>query len=359
MKRPQETAYPRNRTPIRWPQSNTRWCSSPTRLLWLALCAAACSTGSGFGADQISYPFPGVKLLKRTTTTPRTLFIALLEIKLRSPGIEFFSTPGNGDDVCDTHRRQTSTFLSEFGLDGAINANFFGLCGSEADLNHFAGSQGQIVSGGDGWGPVLTITQANEVRMARDFTLRPSDWYTAVSGLGNSYLLVTDGVNTGADALPEPWNLHPRTAVGVDQTGDTFYMVVVDGRQPGWSEGMTLPELADLMISFGAYQAINLDGGGSTTMVIRQDGVPVLVNSPSDGSERLVGNHLGFWVWPILGDLDQDGDVDEDDFGLFADCYTGPGENVAGGCEEADLDDDGDADLIDFATLQMNYTGSL
>lgn len=73
----------------------------------------------------------------------------------------------------------------------------------------------------------------------------------------------------------------PRTAVGVIDDNHLVF-VVVDGRQSGYSEGVTLPELADIMISLGARTAYNLDGGGSSTMYFNGD----VVNSPSNGGER-------------------------------------------------------------------------
>jgi hypothetical protein len=74
---------------------------------------------------------------------------------------------------------------------------------------------------------------------------------------------------------------HPRTAVGVRADG-TLLFVTVDGRRPEESVGMSLPELTDLMLGLGAVSAINLDGGGSTSMVI--DGE--VVNRPSGGEAR-------------------------------------------------------------------------
>ncbi len=73
----------------------------------------------------------------------------------------------------------------------------------------------------------------------------------------------------------------PRTAVGVIGTNHLVF-VVVDGRSPGYSKGVTLPELADIMLSLGATTAYNLDGGGSSTMYY--DGE--VVNTPSNGGER-------------------------------------------------------------------------
>ena len=81
---------------------------------------------------------------------------------------------------------------------------------------------------------------------------------------------------------------HPRTAAGLSRDRKTLYLAVVDGR---WSAsvGMTCAELGALMVGLGAYDAINLDGGGSSTMWLKGKGV---VNHPSDGAQRVVGNHL-------------------------------------------------------------------
>lgn len=81
---------------------------------------------------------------------------------------------------------------------------------------------------------------------------------------------------------------HPRTAVGFSRDSTRLYLVTVDGRQDS-SVGMTLDELAQFMIEIGAFEALNLDGGGSTTLVIRGG----IVNSPSDSEgERPVGNAI-------------------------------------------------------------------
>jgi hypothetical protein len=79
---------------------------------------------------------------------------------------------------------------------------------------------------------------------------------------------------------------HPRTAVGFNKDKTRLYFVVVDGRQQT-SVGMSLPELSDFMLSIGCFEALNLDGGGSTTMVLENK----IVNRPSDLiGERTVGN---------------------------------------------------------------------
>ncbi len=82
---------------------------------------------------------------------------------------------------------------------------------------------------------------------------------------------------------------HPRTAVGFSQDSTKIYFFTVDGRQSGYSVGMSLYELANYMLEWNVYQGVNLDGGGSTTMYVRGK----VVNSPSDsGGERAVANAL-------------------------------------------------------------------
>ena len=91
---------------------------------------------------------------------------------------------------------------------------------------------------------------------------------------------------------------HPRTAIGYSQDEQVLFMIVVDGRQPGYSVGMSLQELAEFMCTrlaefsrakANAYQGLNLDGGGSTTMVVGEQ----VINRPSDPTgERPVVNAL-------------------------------------------------------------------
>lgn len=79
---------------------------------------------------------------------------------------------------------------------------------------------------------------------------------------------------------------HPRTAVGLKE--DALLWVVVDGRQPGYSEGMSLYELAEFLRNAGCKDGLNLDGGGSSTLLVRGS----VVNRPSDGRERPIVNAL-------------------------------------------------------------------
>jgi hypothetical protein len=122
---------------------------------------------------------------------------------------------------------------------------------------------------------------------------RPEDWAEAEEIVGGAGLIARDG------RFVEDWSgerfakgfaetRHPRTMIGVDQSG-SVWLVTVDGRQPQLSLGMTLPELRELARRLGLIHALNLDGGGSTTMWVNG----AVVNSPSDpGGPRKVSDAL-------------------------------------------------------------------
>ena len=118
--------------------------------------------------------------------------------------------------------------------------------------------------------------------------------------VGGNEVLVRDGVVQPVDTVA----MHPRTAVGFSADGTKMWLATVDGRQSD-SRGMTELELARHMKSLGADDAINLDGGGSSTLLARDEGeaAPSVRNSPSDGGERLVPNGIGVATVPGSGKL--------------------------------------------------------
>jgi hypothetical protein len=113
-------------------------------------------------------------------------------------------------------------------------------------------------------------------------------WADVSSTIGGSPLLVDKGkVVPGTNCGSWFCDRNPRTGIGYTAVGKVL-LVTVDGRQPGWSAGMTLVEFAKEMIKLGAVKAVNLDGGGSTTMWTKSSG---LVNRPAEWSgERAVGS---------------------------------------------------------------------
>jgi hypothetical protein len=105
--------------------------------------------------------------------------------------------------------------------------------------------------------------------------------------IGGNLQLVRDGVVVAHDDT----EMHPRTAVGIDEDGGRILLVVIDGRS-ATSRGHTLLELAQLMVELGAESALNLDGGGSSTLAARRDGAIRVHNTPSDGTQRPVPNGI-------------------------------------------------------------------
>lgn len=146
-----------------------------------------------------------------------------------------------------------------------------------------------------GWGPGaehLTDlwTRARNGTISDETLLRLESSPSAFEAIGGSPVLLRDGrpaFPDVADAFVR--GRHPRTLVGRTRAGEAL-LVTVDGRQPGYSDGMSLGEAAQLMTDLGAVDAINLDGGGSTTFVERG----AVANRPSDravtrrGRQRIV-----------------------------------------------------------------------
>ena len=133
-----------------------------------------------------------------------------------------------------------------------------------------------------------------EMAVARGF-------YTAVAG---EVVLVRDGTNV----LPRSGrpDANPRTAFGLSKDRRFVYLITIDGRQPGTSNGAYDHETAGWLLLLGAYDGINMDGGGSTTLVIENPtGVPIRLNRSSavadSGRERTVGSHLGLFAKPLRG----------------------------------------------------------
>ncbi len=125
-----------------------------------------------------------------------------------------------------------------------------------------------------------------ELRVDLDPQIGPEDQV-----MGGGPRLVRDGkvsVESEGGTLGDAFAKarHPRTAIGFN--GKKLYLFVVDGRQPGYSEGMSLYEVAEAMVALGCTEALNMDGGGSSTLWVRGS----VANRPSDGRERSVANGL-------------------------------------------------------------------
>lgn len=126
------------------------------------------------------------------------------------------------------------------------------------------------------------------------------------TAFGGGGLLLLNGQEAPATDIVAAGR-QPRTAFGVSQDGTKAIMMVVDGR--GDSIGATHSEMAALMKEYGAYEALHLDGGGSSTMVVKtiDDTAPQLQNTPSDGAQRKVIASVGVFQTAPKGEIKEIG----------------------------------------------------
>lgn len=251
---------------------------------------------------------------------PRLLKIHALKVDLRTPGLRLVTTgrapdwgevmPGFEKFVIRTVRQRTLDFVEEMREKGvpviaAVNAAPW--LPWQKPYNHtYADHLGLAVSDGvivcpPQKRPVPALVQKADgtVEMREYKPGDPaSDVRTAVSGF--TFIL---RAGKPCPQKRKDTACHPRTFFGLSQDRKTLYLVTVDGRQAGYSEGVTLKEGSELLRRLGAYDAINMDGGGSTTMVLVRENKPEHVNRPSGGIwpirlARTVGNNLGIAYEP-------------------------------------------------------------
>jgi len=182
----------------------------------------------------------------------------------------------------------TNSFGIEIEERGGVITNIFRDKG-----NNFILKDSRIISAHGTAAEIFKDAQiGDEIIFREQIISEDADFNSVPHILGAGPRLVADGkIFVTADAEQFPGDIRlgraPRSAVGVTKWGD-YILAVVDGRQ-SQSHGCTLQEWAEILINkFGAVNAINLDGGGSTELVVKDK----LVNSPSDGSERYVGSAL-------------------------------------------------------------------
>jgi len=242
--------------------------------------------------------FHGVEMCEGSTKVPRPLQVRAVRIYLKEPTIDFLVTPRLGDSSGAFGGRKTSECLTEFKCQVAINASVFDVFakkrGDPMHVEDLSLSRGDLYLSSNKWDALLISTN-HRAWIAR----APVDTADAYNGLSGFYALLINGKNNGSMKV-----LHPRSAVGISRNGRYLILMTVDGRQPGYSEGVTTAETAEWMRKLGAYNALNLDGGGSTALVVEgADGSPVVLNrpcGPPPGTERRVANHLGIFARRLI-----------------------------------------------------------
>ncbi len=265
---------------------------------------------------------------------PRLQVAHCIRVDLTDPDVRLFTTPAAAS--YDVESRETLTqavpgFLRQHRLQVACDANYYSANpggadptkeGVSCDVFGLQVSTGTVVSpqttadiGGDPRFAALLFTTNNQP--AFNFVNRPpgtnlAGIYTAVTGY---YPIVSNGVNIGAATIKSyPDNtihqVQPRTVFGLSQDNHYLLLMTVDGRQSDYSDGALDTETAYWMLQFGAWNAINMDGGGSTALYMADStGQPVAVNHSSYlaayGRERYVGSHFGVWAKPLPGFINE------------------------------------------------------
>lgn len=293
------------------------------RILFTLLLAPAIATAVPAAAPAGAAPAPRSAVgaapaspiaYEHETRDEPALHLHVVTVDLTDPDVSLAVRPA-GDDPdgagpWQTTLARTSAVAAREDLDVAVNGDFFATKGvmevAGRKLPYVVGNwarvTGYAMSDGDAWAkpakgfrPVLAASADNKVTIAARAPGLPRDATQAVSG---SAVIVFNGKPFGADG-----DLAPRTAAGVDRAGKRLVLLVVDGRRPGYSEGLSIRKLAEEMVRLGCWSAINLDGGGSSTLVTRdpETGRHRVRNRPSDGHdlplplsiERPVANVLG------------------------------------------------------------------
>jgi len=287
--------------------------------LWVCIVGVLALLAAAVGVHAAETLAPGIVYELRTTAAP--LQVHVLRIDLREDGVRF-STAIAQDTVMFAPPETTSSMASRRGAFAAVNADYFG-------ANHHNCEELLWTDGRKIYEPerpfrsVLNLTEDNVPHLGLE-----RSGVAFHNAVGGGPQLVKDGrfvwdtsvageINGEGGFSPNTKfdGRNPSTAVGISRDGWTLILLVVDGRQPGFSVGTTPRELADLLIAEGAWQAMRFDGGGSSTMWLRSKGG--VVNSPSDGSERAVGTALLIFTERdspfVRGDANGDGRVDISD----------------------------------------------
>lgn len=251
-------------------------------------------------------PHPPLAWKQERIEEPRPVALYILRVDLRSSQIApavFIADDPDGDGPAEAELVNPVELASRHQALAAVNANAFSpipdedgnvsrlyFPGMPVDILGLAAADDERRSG-------VHAPPRNDLCLWFDPAGRPH-----IGSVPDADVPVAHGVNAwwgdlvkDSQALPPPGgDLHPRTAAGFDASGNTLLLVVADGRQPGYSEGMTLRELADFMLQLGADRAINLDGGGSSVMLIADEtGKLKVVNQPSAPLVRPVPVLLG------------------------------------------------------------------
>jgi hypothetical protein len=253
------------------------------RLLFASLLAIL-FTPRAEAADVWRDPHPGIRYLHRSTNEPKEIHALIIDLSRAEISLRSTRSTEKG--------RTPSSFSTLVGAAAVVNGDFYNTNGSYDPVGLAIG-EGMVWSDDTPGQSFVACTQAKDCQIdvsGRAVAADPS-WRSAVGG---NVILVRNGavVQSAADDTACGafcTTQHPRTAVGLSADRHTMILVVVEGRQTPIL-GMTTNRLAQLMLELGSDIALNLDGGGSSTMVV--DGARVSGRPSNEPSERAVANHI-------------------------------------------------------------------
>ncbi|MEI6658372.1 MAG: phosphodiester glycosidase family protein [Planctomycetota bacterium] len=269
-----------------------------------AACPVAAQTGSYNWSGGTSL-YGGIDRAFVQTTGTAPLKVNCLRIDTLAPGVNFLTTPRAAPWVAgssETVRQTTSNFLytsqtTSAKVVAAVNGDLFSTALSPTTtLEGFNVSNGSLVSPGAAPGgqehSTFSLTRSNAASIVTtDDSTTVGDKWNAVTGI---YRCLLGGVPQLSGTDPQP-----RTGLGVSSDTRYVYMMTVDGRSSS-SIGATNRQVGEWLLYFGASDGIYVDGGGSTTMAWWNPAASAankaqVLNTPSDGSERAVGNNIGVY----------------------------------------------------------------
>lgn len=248
--------------------------------------------------------FNGITYIRDERSALRPMVIHVVLIDLQAEGIDFTVTPADDLPDYDYTARTTTQFVKEWDVQLAINGDFFGPVRddgneTESGVNAHGLTILDNVTQTVGFAPpdlisTLFIDDENHVT----FNNKPDHVDVAISG---KYILLIDNEYAVSEDVDLEFanTPNPRSAIGLSEDGNTLILIVIDDRQPDISEGTTLPELATFLKEYGAYTALNFDGGGSASLSTQRYGITSVINMPAFGDERPVANHLGIFAKPL------------------------------------------------------------
>ncbi len=243
----------------------------------------------------------------------------VITLDLTDPALRFAVTPADRSGGLEYRAMLTTDFVEDSGAAVAVNASYFlpfkgGSKGGDDYFPHIGdavGASGASEHMGQTVSPVEPALdeRVNVIACFDGPVLFMADGQTCPDGYPESIAvgprLLKAGVEQSYDAFGIGYatKRHPRASLGVAADGKTAWILVVDGRQADYSVGASLHELAEIFLSLGASDAMNLDGGGSTTLAATIEGEGTLLNRPIHtgvpGRERPVANQIAVFAAPL------------------------------------------------------------